>query len=319
MSQPRVFITLGRTGQVVERGGTASNSREAPCDAWPRSGSKRSLGNGLRIYPHLSSVSRKRQRGDGTYWGAPENRGNEMGLSANDLRLKLMRRRSKHLQIQERRNIGHMNQNIVKSALPSASNSKFQPMPEAKESFHLRQISYTKNADHMHVGNSVQKLNTSFRILNEAGARPSGIRLNSSGAVTSLTNYDGPQRFSPKSATRVFHSSMPIRFTPTTFKGTVDENAKPVRQLAQMNGIGEKNSQGGVPLTVSGLLHSLGLEKYEIAFRAEEVDMTVLKQMGDKDLKDLGIPMGPRKKILLSLAPFKTASSARWQREIAAT
>ncbi|RWR74562.1 ankyrin repeat and SAM domain-containing protein 6-like protein [Cinnamomum micranthum f. kanehirae] len=53
--------------------------------------------------------------------------------------------------------------------------------------------------------------------------------------------------------------------------------------------------------SVDGLLQSLGLEKYLITFRAEEVDMTALLHMNDEDLKALGIPMGPRKKILLAL------------------
>ncbi|CAA2969931.1 bicaudal C homolog 1-like [Olea europaea subsp. europaea] len=57
-------------------------------------------------------------------------------------------------------------------------------------------------------------------------------------------------------------------------------------------------------LTVDSFLQSLGLEKYAIHFKAEEVDMYALRQMGDIDLKDLGIPMGPRKKILLSLLPL---------------
>ncbi|CAI0455484.1 unnamed protein product [Linum tenue] len=56
-------------------------------------------------------------------------------------------------------------------------------------------------------------------------------------------------------------------------------------------------------VTVADFLHSLGLGKYCISFQAEEVDMAVLKQMGEKDLKDMGIPMGPRKKILLALLP----------------
>ncbi|RDX85673.1 hypothetical protein CR513_33106, partial [Mucuna pruriens] len=43
--------------------------------------------------------------------------------------------------------------------------------------------------------------------------------------------------------------------------------------------------------TVDGLLHVLGLQKYAILFKAEEVDMTALKQMGENDLKELGIPM----------------------------
>ncbi|XP_028771133.1 uncharacterized protein LOC114728393 isoform X2 [Neltuma alba] len=322
MSQPRVFISLGRTGQVVERGRTASNSREARCDGGPRSGSKRSKGDGLRVYPHGSFVSTKRPRGYGTYRGAHDNRVNETGLTSDDLRLKLLRRRSKRIQcnLEERQKIGHMNQNPVKSGLPSPSNGRFQPKPEARERFHPRQISYTKNGHPVHQGDSMQKLGTS-RILDEAGARSSDILLDSSRTVATLANFDGRQQFSSTSTTDVltsksfprngvFYASMPIGFTPTTFKGPV-ENGEAARQPAPRSGIGEKNSRGEVPLTVSGLLRSLGLEKYEIAFRAEEVDMTVLKQMGDKDLKDLGIPMGPRKKILLSLWPHSKQQPPR--------
>jgi len=53
--------------------------------------------------------------------------------------------------------------------------------------------------------------------------------------------------------------------------------------------------------TVDGFLESLGLEKYQITFQAEEVDMTALEHMTDEDLKAMGIPMGPRKKIILAL------------------
>ncbi|XP_074326354.1 uncharacterized protein LOC141664326 isoform X2 [Apium graveolens] len=57
------------------------------------------------------------------------------------------------------------------------------------------------------------------------------------------------------------------------------------------------------PHTVDGFLRTLGLEKYAINFKAEEVDMHALRQMGDHDMKELGVPMGPRKKILLALLP----------------
>lgn len=53
--------------------------------------------------------------------------------------------------------------------------------------------------------------------------------------------------------------------------------------------------------SVDGFLTSLGLEKYALTFQAEEVDMTALVHMTDADLKALGVPMGPRKKILLAL------------------
>ncbi|KAF2302459.1 hypothetical protein GH714_036422 [Hevea brasiliensis] len=50
-------------------------------------------------------------------------------------------------------------------------------------------------------------------------------------------------------------------------------------------------SHGEEQQTVESLLHSLGLGKYAIIFKAEEVDMTALKQMRENDLKELGIPM----------------------------
>ncbi|PIN21282.1 hypothetical protein CDL12_06017 [Handroanthus impetiginosus] len=56
-------------------------------------------------------------------------------------------------------------------------------------------------------------------------------------------------------------------------------------------------------VTVDSFLRSLDLEKFAIVFKAEEVDMYSLKRMAERDLKELGIPMGPRKKILLALQP----------------
>ncbi|KAL3691872.1 hypothetical protein R1sor_005523 [Riccia sorocarpa] len=54
--------------------------------------------------------------------------------------------------------------------------------------------------------------------------------------------------------------------------------------------------------TIAGLLQAPGLSKYLAIFQEEEVDMTALKHMKDDDLKELGIPMGPRKKILLAVS-----------------
>lgn len=88
---------------------------------------------------------------------------------------------------------------------------------------------------------------------------------------------------------------------PTTMK-TTSGTSGPHVQYASPSGMVQRSSHmGEQPLTVSSFLHSLGLDKYAILFRAEEVDMTVLKQMGDEDLKELGIPMGPRKKILIAM------------------
>ncbi|KAF5746305.1 ankyrin repeat and SAM domain-containing protein 6 [Tripterygium wilfordii] len=63
----------------------------------------------------------------------------------------------------------------------------------------------------------------------------------------------------------------------------------------------KKKPQQKAEISLDQFLLSLDLEKYSITFQAEEVDMTTLVHMTDEDLKALGIPMGPRKKILLAL------------------
>ncbi|CAO2829091.1 unnamed protein product [Amaranthus hypochondriacus] len=73
---------------------------------------------------------------------------------------------------------------------------------------------------------------------------------------------------------------------------------------SQSNGIVRKiPSMGDGHPTVESWLRALGLEGYAIAFKAEGIDMHALKRMGDSDLKRLGIPMGPRKRIIQSLMP----------------
>lgn len=65
--------------------------------------------------------------------------------------------------------------------------------------------------------------------------------------------------------------------------------------------LSRKKTQQKADASVDGFLRSLDLEKYLITFQAEEVDMTALEHMTDEDLKAMGIPMGPRKKIILAL------------------
>ncbi|KAF8653794.1 hypothetical protein HU200_061915 [Digitaria exilis] len=70
-----------------------------------------------------------------------------------------------------------------------------------------------------------------------------------------------------------------------------------------------QQSQEKVDASLESLLKSLDLEKYLINFQAEEVDMKAMAYMSEEDLKVLGIPMGPRKKILSALAHKKRKSS----------
>ncbi|GJP43054.1 hypothetical protein CLOM_g2557 [Closterium sp. NIES-68] len=50
--------------------------------------------------------------------------------------------------------------------------------------------------------------------------------------------------------------------------------------------------------TVASFLAGLGLSKYADLFQTEEIDLHTLHRMSENDLKELGIPMGPRKKIV---------------------
>ena len=49
-------------------------------------------------------------------------------------------------------------------------------------------------------------------------------------------------------------------------------------------------------------LEDLGLAKYSRTFAENEIDFAVLRHLGEGDLKELGLPMGPRKKLLVAIA-----------------
>ncbi len=57
---------------------------------------------------------------------------------------------------------------------------------------------------------------------------------------------------------------------------------------------------GGLDATmdVGSWLRGLGLEQYEAAFRDSEIDFDVLPELTDQHLKDLGVPLGHRLKLL---------------------
>jgi hypothetical protein len=48
-------------------------------------------------------------------------------------------------------------------------------------------------------------------------------------------------------------------------------------------------------------LEQIGLKEFEAKFRAEKIDGFALERLTDEDFKDLGVPMGPRKRIMAAL------------------
>jgi predicted ATPase/class 3 adenylate cyclase len=55
-------------------------------------------------------------------------------------------------------------------------------------------------------------------------------------------------------------------------------------------------------MEIAAWLRSLGLERHEEAFRANEIDWEVLPELSEVDLERLGLPLGPRKKLLKAIA-----------------
>src|SRR5438552_1390119 len=53
---------------------------------------------------------------------------------------------------------------------------------------------------------------------------------------------------------------------------------------------------------IAAWLARLGLSKYADSFAAHEVDFEALRHLSEYDLKELGLPLGPRRKILATLA-----------------
>jgi hypothetical protein len=58
-------------------------------------------------------------------------------------------------------------------------------------------------------------------------------------------------------------------------------------------------------MDVAAWLRGLGLERYEPAFRENEIDAEVLAELTEADLITLGLPLGPRKKLLKAIAALR--------------
>src|SRR5262244_4236876 len=64
-------------------------------------------------------------------------------------------------------------------------------------------------------------------------------------------------------------------------------------------------------MEMASWLRSLGLERYEAAFRENEIDDTILPRLTAEDLKELGVgPVGHRRKLLDAIADLRADSNA---------
>ncbi|XP_043723293.1 uncharacterized protein LOC122670471 [Telopea speciosissima] len=319
MSRPQVTITLGRSGQVVKRPGQGLDSGRS--DQVRPSGGKRSirerLGSNVEnpsLYGNQSKS--KRQRRESKKWSPSDHDMDDGRIGRDDLRFKLMRKNMSRGSRSE--NEGHnmdLRQKLSRTEQSAmAATHSYQRMPDPKANGLVRRIPPTRSADDLLRMDSLRKSYSSWTLDGLRRRSPERILGTSRGLSPPRSMGDirqGPS-MRPVDASRPLYmgkdilntsrSTGPIHYM--TKPSVALDPAKPVARLPPPSGIMQKASYTGEePHTVGSLLHSLGLGKYAILFQAEEVDMTALRQMGDNDLKELGIPMGPRKKILLAVMP----------------
>ena len=70
-------------------------------------------------------------------------------------------------------------------------------------------------------------------------------------------------------------------------------------------------------MDIGGWLKRLGLERYESVFAANDVDFDVLRMLSEKDLQDLGLSLGHRKKLLKALSELDAPVTSGGQASVA--
>src|SRR6516162_6038762 len=58
-------------------------------------------------------------------------------------------------------------------------------------------------------------------------------------------------------------------------------------------------------MDIAAWLRGLGLEDYEPAFRDNRIDAEVLPDLTESDLTTMGLPVGPRRKLLKAIAALR--------------
>ncbi|KAL3526012.1 hypothetical protein ACH5RR_014384 [Cinchona calisaya] len=272
MARPQFTITLGRSGQKVVRrpwdNGSVSN--DPPLSGTKRYRAESNAGESL-FYTDKRLQVDVIARSSG-YLGPGDVR-----LSGNDLRLKLLRKRMSRRIEEEKKK--ELLENMSRTTQSSEG-------PERSLSRNIAPVRRKAPRGNPQVSGGMP----SSRPIGEVLKSPMPILASRTRHMVSSDLLDPSHTKGPRTmmvmAPRTRNSLNP---------------SKPLQELPSASSSMLRNTYTDEHLTVSSLLHSLGLGKYAILFQAEEVDMAALKQMGDHDLKELGIPMGPRKKILIAM------------------
>ncbi|KAK4779963.1 hypothetical protein SAY87_016069 [Trapa incisa] len=319
----RVTITLGRAGQVVKRPTKVS---DAFIDPMPSVGSKRSIrdrlgSNGDDYLPYKSHINNKRPYGATGSWSS--NGLNDVHIDKDDLRHMLMQKNVRRRV--ERNGEGNgldLREKLVKTVYsPASTLDTRQRAPERKENGSqpgYNRLPPTRSANNFPPPDPLRSSYSPWSLEHLRQRTPERYRT-SSRAYSLQRNeeetHGRPVMRMPDDVRSVTYVRRDINDPPRSMGATpyTTSSKHPGTSMRSPPLLGQNPPPSGslqrsFPMidqnqTVDGLLNALELGKYAIIFKAEEVDMAALKQMGEHDLKELGIPMGPRKKILQAVAP----------------
>uniref|UniRef100_A0A0E0KRL1 SAM domain-containing protein n=1 Tax=Oryza punctata TaxID=4537 RepID=A0A0E0KRL1_ORYPU len=330
-SRHQVTITLGRSGQVVKRRAVSDIDNDDGVHLGRKRSVRDRLGNnmvGSESYDGQQHNKRRQTETNGLQHGD-----NDCQVGRDDLRLKLMKkglssnggaeqngvdlreklsRKPKNLRRYDAR--GHVPESRSRydgrDKIPELR-SRYgmrERLPEPRTSALTSRIPSARSLDDLlKLGSSREAYSSwSGDLRHRSPEKLKSARRDMSPSRT----YDHIRSMPPIRSAGTPRTSGPItrdapdalRTQPYAAKSTISiDTTQPANGVASLP---TAPVMPEVPLTVTGLLNSLGLEKYVFLFHAEEVDMAALSQMGDSDLKEIGVPMGPRKKILQAVAPY---------------
>jgi hypothetical protein len=82
-------------------------------------------------------------------------------------------------------------------------------------------------------------------------------------------------------------------------------------------GVGRPNPRGAVQ-QIADWLGQIGLGQYAQRFAENEIDVSVLRHLTDQDLKEMGVPLGQRRKMLAAIAQRASRAGTHRRTAVAA-
>ncbi|KAL5675779.1 hypothetical protein ACJX0J_011910, partial [Zea mays] len=325
-SRHQVTITLGRSGQVVKRRAMSDDINDGEL---PLLGKKRSVRDRLGSNVSDSDFYESQQRNKRRQLESNSSHGDDGSdrlVGKGDLRLKLMRKgllprsngsaEQNDIDLREKLSRNHKLPNYDSRGHAAESRASYDMRDEPPElSSRYSSREDVLGSRHSSVVSRVPYARSVDDLLKLDYSRKSypswtddGLRHRSPERMLKVRSDMYPRiaydQIRPMPPLRSAGSSRPQSFitrdAPDTSRSQpyAGKSTISIDTVQRTNGITPSTAalpkapvMDEAPLTVTGLLNSLGLEKYVVLFQAEEVDLSALRQMGESDLKDMGVPM----------------------------